>query len=102
MRTYRLYFIDQRNGHIVDREVFDAMGDLDAIQTVAKLMIRGRWSCGMRADELNVGRVTVREIATTYSSRVTQTVPRFVRSHWPASLVTQGAGLLLLSLSLMR
>jgi hypothetical protein len=37
MRTYRLYFRDPRNGHIVDRCSFEAQGDLAAIQTAATM-----------------------------------------------------------------
>ena len=37
MRTYRLYFMDRKSGHIVDRRVFEAVNDLAAIQYVARL-----------------------------------------------------------------
>lgn len=37
MRTYRLYFRDRLNSHIVERLSFEAQGDLAAIQTAAKL-----------------------------------------------------------------
>ena len=37
MRTYRLYFMNPKNGHIVDRRVFEAVNDLAAIQYVARL-----------------------------------------------------------------
>ena len=37
MRTYRLYFMDPRSGHIVDRRVFEAANDDAAIQCVARL-----------------------------------------------------------------
>ena len=37
MRTYRLFFRDPVNGHIVERRSFEAQGDLAAIQTAATL-----------------------------------------------------------------
>jgi hypothetical protein len=37
MRSYRLYFIDPKSSHIVDRRVFEAIDDLAAVQVVAGL-----------------------------------------------------------------